>query len=113
MSTRIPNSSWLSLWLDFFFKKPKSKRATEIWEDLEQVNLESDDSDEELAVEETVVDDQVEQDDKGQIEHDQGAVKSSCDQAILDMDMEYGVKMTAAEECTALKIFPAVKLLII
>jgi len=75
--------------------------------------LESGDSDEELAVEEAVVDDQVEKDDEGQIEHDREAVKSSRDQAILDMRMEYGVRMTAAEEKTALKIFPAVKFLLI
>lgn len=70
--------------------------------------MELDDSDEELAVEEAVTDGQVEQDDEGQIEHDREAVKSSRDQAILDMRTQYNVKMTAAEEKSALKIFPAV-----
>ena len=70
--------------------------------------MELDDSDEELAVEEAVTDGQVEQDDEGQIEHDREAVKSSRDQAILDMHMEYNVRMTAAEEKTVLKIFPVV-----
>ena len=75
--------------------------------------MESDDSDEELAVEEATVDGQVEQDDEGQIEHDREVVKSSYDLAILDMRVEYGVRMTPAEEKMALKIFPAVKFLII
>ena len=75
--------------------------------------MESDDSDEELAVDEATVDGQVEQDDEGQIEHDREVVKSSHDLAILDMRVEYGVRMTPTEEKMALKIFPAVKFLII
>jgi hypothetical protein len=80
-------------------------------EDFEQG---SNSDDEDLAAgEEAVVDDQVEQDDDGQIEHDREVVRSSRDQAVLDMRTFYKVKMTPAEEKTALKIFPAVYFLIL
>ena len=60
------------------------------------------------AAEEAIVDDQVEQDDYGQIEHDREAVKSTHDQAIRDMWAFYKVRMTSEEEKMALGIFPAV-----
>ncbi len=79
-------------------------------EDFEQG---SDGDEEDLAAaEEAIVDDQVEQDDDGQIEYDREAVRSSHDQAVQDMRAFYKVKMTPAEEKTALKIFPAVYFLV-
>ena len=78
-------------------------------EDFEQES----DSDEDIAAaEEAIADDQVEQEDDGQIQHDRETVKSTCDQAVSDMQKFYKVKMTSAEEKTALKIFPAVYSLI-
>jgi hypothetical protein len=73
-------------------------------------DIEPDDSDNEdiAAAEEVVVDDQVEQDDDGQIEHDRETVKSSRDKAIGDMWAFYQVRMTPEEEKMALRIFPAV-----
>jgi hypothetical protein len=73
-------------------------------------NIEPHDSDDEdiAAAEEATIDDQVEHDDDGQIEHDREAVKSSRDKAIQDMGAFYNVRMTPEEEKMALKIFPAV-----
>ena len=69
----------------------------------------SDSENEDLAAaEEAIVDDQVEQDDDGQIGHDREVVRSSRDQAVYDMRTFYNVQMTSAEEKTALQIFPAV-----
>ena len=73
-------------------------------------NIEPNDSDDEYiaAAEEAIIDDQVEHDDDGQIEHDWEAVKSSRDKAIQDMGAFYNVRMTPEEKKMALKIFPAV-----
>ncbi len=82
------------------------KKATE---NLENFELESDGDNEDLAAaEEAIADDQIEQDDDGQIGHDREVVRSSRDQAVYDMRTFYKVQMTGVEEKTALQIFPAV-----
>ena len=76
---------------------------------MEDIEPDDSDNDEDIAAaEEAIVDDQVEQDDDGQIEHDREAVKSSHDQVIRDMWVFYKVRMTSEEEKMALGIFPAV-----
>jgi hypothetical protein len=58
-------------------------------------------------MEEAEYDAQVEQDDEGQIAHDEPTVRSIHDQAIEIM-REQGVEMTMDEEELALNLFPKV-----
>ncbi|KAF8806862.1 hypothetical protein BYT27DRAFT_7004019, partial [Phlegmacium glaucopus] len=59
------------------------------------------------AVEEAEYDAQVEQDDEGQIAHDEPTVQSIHDQAI-ELMREQRVEMTVNEEELALNLFPKV-----
>jgi len=87
--------------LSFFFKKPKRKKSTTSPQqpDINEENL--------AAVEEAEYDEQVEQDDEGQIAHDESTVKSVRDRSIEYMK-ELGVEMTTYEENMALNLFPKV-----
>ena len=59
------------------------------------------------AIEKAEYDAQVEQDDEGQISHDESTVLSIHDQAIEVMRVQ-GVRMTREEEQVALNLFPKV-----
>ena len=59
------------------------------------------------VLEEAELDAQVEQDDDGQIAHDEPVVKTLRDEAIELME-EMGVEMTTEEEEVALNVFPKV-----
>ncbi|KAF8806950.1 hypothetical protein BYT27DRAFT_7100830, partial [Phlegmacium glaucopus] len=63
------------------------------------------------AVEKAEYDAQVEQDDEGQIAHDEPTVRSIYDQAI-ELMREQRVEMTVNEEELALNLFPKVSLFI-
>lgn len=63
------------------------------------------------AVEEAEYDAQVEQDDEGQIAHDEPMVLSMHDQAIEIMKAQ-GVTMSKTEEQSALNLFPKVSIII-
>src|SRR3954465_10149812 len=90
----------LQIFISFFFKKMKPKKSnTE-----NEPTVEEDDI---AAEEEASLDAQVEQDDEGQIAHDEATVKSMRDQAIQIMAAQ-GVRMSAQEKSEALKLFPAV-----
>ncbi|KAF8802742.1 hypothetical protein BYT27DRAFT_7306160 [Phlegmacium glaucopus] len=82
--------------------KPKRKKST--------TPIPSDDpivDDDIAAVEEAEYDAQVEQDDEGQIAHDEPTVRSIHDQAI-ELMREQRVEMTVNEEELALNLFPKV-----
>lgn len=88
------------IFLSFFFKKPKKKTTTATTGDII--------ADEDIAAtEEAEYDAQVEQDDEGQIAHDESTVLSIHDQAIEVMRAQ-GVRMTREEEQVALNLFPKV-----
>jgi hypothetical protein len=88
------------IFLSFFFKKPKKKSTTATTVDIIV--------DEDIAaLEEAEYDAQVEQDDEGQITHDESTVLSIHDQAIEVMRAQ-GVMMTIEEEQVALNLFPKV-----
>jgi archaellin len=59
------------------------------------------------VLEEAELDAQVEQDDDGQIAHDEPVVKTLRDEAIELME-QMGVEMTTEEEEVALNVFPKV-----
>ena len=94
----------MKIFISFFFKKPKrnqSNRETHSQEAASVDDLET------AVLEEADLDAQVEQDDDGQIAHDEPTVKTIRDKAIELME-EIGVEMTAEEEEVALNIFPKV-----
>ena len=94
------------IFLSFFFKKPKRKKSTTPASSSDPIN-----DDDIAAVEEAEYDAQVEQDDEGQIAHDEPIVLSIHDEAIEIM-REQGVEMTRDEEESALNLFPKVSLII-
>ena len=86
--------------LSLFFKKPKKKTTAPTTGDII--------IDEDIAaMEKAEYDAQVEQDDEGQIAHDESTVLSIHDQAIEVMRAQ-GVRMTREEEQVALNLFPKV-----
>jgi hypothetical protein len=91
--------------LSFFFKKPKCKKSTTPSSSNDPV-LEDDIA----AVEEAEYDAQVEDDDEGQIAHNEPTVRSMHDQAIEIMKSQ-GVEMTKDEEELALNLLPKVSLI--
>ena len=98
------NLSFLNLlnqiFLSFFFKKPMKKTTAPTTGDVIV--------DEDIAaMEEAEYDAQVEQNDEGQIAHDESTVLSIHDQAIEVMRAQ-GVRMTREEEQVALNLFPKV-----
>lgn len=101
MNNNLPFLNFLNeIFLSFFFKKPKKKTTTATSVDIivdEDV----------AAIEEAEYDAQVEQDDEGQIAHDESTVLSIHDQAIEVMRAQ-GVRMTREEEQLALNLFPKV-----
>ena len=98
------NLSFLNLlnqiFLSFFFKKPMKKTPAPTTGD---VIVDKDIA----AMEEAEYDVQVEQNNEGQIAHDESTVLSIHDQAIEVMRAQ-GVRMTREEEQVALNLFPKV-----
>jgi hypothetical protein len=94
----------LQIFISFFFKKPKRNRSNTGTHSQEAASL---DDLETAVLEEAELDAQVEQDDDGQIIHDEPIVKTLRDEAIELME-EIGVEMTAEEEEVALNVFPKV-----
>ncbi|KAF9043281.1 hypothetical protein BJ165DRAFT_1348251 [Panaeolus papilionaceus] len=108
--------------ISFFFKKPKSKKVVRPSNEhgvvVDEVSLDGDDIVDEgdaAAFEEAEVDvqcmvDEADQTvvDEGQVVHDEQVVRSIREEVIHLMKSEFAVEMSALEEKTALRIFPAV-----
>ena len=100
MNNNLSFLNFLNQILSFFFKKPKKKNTTATPDNII--------IDEDIAAtEEAEYDTQVEQDDEGQIAHDESTLLSIHDQVVEVMRAQ-GVRMTREEEKMALNLFPKV-----
>lgn len=103
------------IFISFFFKKPKVKKAITVSSTTadteEEIILEPGtllELEDTAIAEEAIIDAEANEDDDGQIAHDNAVVKSLRDIAIQQMANEKDVHMTSEEEKMALKLFPAV-----